>query len=71
MTQNEQVLDYIRKHGSITALEAMRELGIMRLASRINELINLGVPIKGFMQYHKTQDGTIKKWKVYYIERNT
>lgn len=38
MTQEEKVLEYLRDFGSITALEAMRDLGIMRLASRVSDL---------------------------------
>lgn len=68
MKQTEMVLDYIKRHGSITAWEAMRELRIMRLASRINELRNAGFPIYGIMQYKRTQDGVLKKWKVYYLK---
>lgn len=35
-----RILAYFDKKGSITAIEALRELGIFRLASRINELRN-------------------------------
>lgn len=42
MTQNEKVLEYMRQHGSITALEAKDELHIMRLASRISDLKGMG-----------------------------
>ena len=45
MTQNEAILDYIKKHGGITPLEAMQYLGIMRLASRIHDLKKLGFEI--------------------------
>lgn len=38
MTQTERVLDYLRRYHSITALDALRDLGIMRLASRISDL---------------------------------
>lgn len=38
MTQCERILRYIDEHGSITAKEAMNELGVMRLASRIADL---------------------------------
>ena len=41
-TQNERVMDYLNDHGSITALQAMRDLGVMRLASRIHDLRNDG-----------------------------
>ena len=41
-TQAQRVLDYIRMFGSITQLEALRDLGCMRLASRISELRKKG-----------------------------
>lgn len=44
-TQNERILDYIEEFGSITQLEALRDLGVMRLASRIADLKKLGYPI--------------------------
>ena len=37
-TQNERILSYIREFGSITQFEAMRDLGVMRLASRISDM---------------------------------
>ena len=37
-SQKELVLDYIETHGSITPLEAEREIGCMRLGARIWEL---------------------------------
>ena len=45
-TQAERVLAYIEKFGSITQYEAMQDLGVMRLASRISDLKKLGYPIK-------------------------
>ena len=44
-TQNERILSYIRQFGSITQLEALQDLGVMRLASRISDLRRLGYPI--------------------------
>lgn len=46
-TQAERVLGYIEKFGSITQYEALQDLGVMRLASRISDLKKLGYPIKG------------------------
>ena len=46
-TQAERVLEYIEKFGSITQYEALFDLGVMRLASRISDLKKLGYPIKG------------------------
>ena len=44
-TQNERIIDYINQFGSITQLEALQDLGVMRLASRISDLRRLGYPI--------------------------
>lgn len=38
MTQKERILKYLNDFGSITPLEAMRDLGVMRLSARIMEL---------------------------------
>lgn len=46
MTQCERILMYMDDFGSITSWEAMKELGIMRLASRICDLRKDGYPIK-------------------------
>lgn len=42
MTQVERIVWYIRHFGYITPLQAMADLGVMRLASRIKDLKNLG-----------------------------
>ncbi len=44
-TQNDRILDYIAENGSITQLEALTELGVMRLASRISDLKRKGYNI--------------------------
>lgn len=38
-------MKYIEDYGSITQIEALQDLGIMRLASRISELRREGVSI--------------------------
>ena len=45
MTQCDRILRHMKDYGSITSLEAMSEYGIMRLASRINDLKCQGYPI--------------------------
>lgn len=47
VSQNERIIRYLEKHGSITQLEALNVLGVMRLASRIANLKQQGYPIKG------------------------
>lgn len=44
-TQAERVLTYMQDFGSITQLEALKDLGVMRLASRISDLKKMGYPI--------------------------
>lgn len=46
LSQADRVRDYIAEFGSITQLEALRDLGVMRLASRITDLRKEGVAIK-------------------------
>ena len=46
-TQADRILDYMERFGSITQYEALQDLGVMRLASRISDLKNMGYPIKG------------------------
>lgn len=53
-TQNDRILDYIHEFGSITQMEALRDLGIMRLASRISDLKRLGYPITSTLEPVKT-----------------
>lgn len=38
MTQSQRILWYMKEYGGITQLEALRDLGVMRLASRISDL---------------------------------
>lgn len=48
-TQAQRVLDYMERFGSITQLEALRDLSVMRLASRVSELRKKGHDITGEM----------------------
>ena len=45
-TQAERIRQYMEDFGSITQLEALNDLGCMRLASRISDLKKKGIPIK-------------------------
>lgn len=38
--QVQDIIDHIATHGSITSVEAMAQLGVMRLASRIHDIKN-------------------------------
>lgn len=45
LTQCERIIRHLEDFGSITSLEAVNEYGIMRLASRINDLKGMGYAI--------------------------
>ena len=45
-TQRDRVLKYMLDFGCITQREAMNDLGVMRLASRIHELREMGYIIQ-------------------------
>lgn len=61
MTQTDRVLDYLKQFGSITALEALRDLGIMHLSSRITELRQKGYPVERDMIEVKNRFGEITR----------
>lgn len=65
MTQCERIMRHLEDYGSITPHDAMKEYGIMRLASRISELRKDGVPIEGVMERGKNRYGETTYWKRY------
>jgi biotin operon repressor len=46
MTQKQEILVHLKKHGEITPLDALKEFGCFRLAARIHELRKAGYKIK-------------------------
>ena len=66
-TQNQRILNYIAEFGSITQFEALQDLGVMRLASRISDLRRLGYPITSTVEPVKNRFGEtchIKRYSV-------
>lgn len=55
MTQKERIRQYLDDFGSITQLEAIRDLGIMRLTARVHEMIRAGEPIVCEMERGKNR----------------
>ena len=62
MNQRERVIEYINEFGSITALEAVRDLGILQLSARLCELEKRGY------RFDKKQESSLNRYgeKVYY-----
>ncbi|MCF6775258.1 helix-turn-helix domain-containing protein [Thiotrichales bacterium 19X7-9] len=46
MQQSEAILNHLKRHGSITPLEALNEYGCLRLGARIYDLRRQGIEIK-------------------------
>ena len=57
ITQCEMIEEYLDTYGEITPLEAMRDLGIYRLASRISDMKKRGHKIKSEMVSVATRNG--------------
>lgn len=70
MTQCERVLEYMKQFGSITQLEAIRDIGCMRLASRIADLKDQGHAIGRRMKQEKNRYGNKVSFAEYYLEED-
>ena len=57
MTQNERILRHLQDAGTIDPMTALKEYGIMRLASRISDLKRDGYAIKKEMVKGKNRYG--------------
>ncbi len=68
MTQNERILRHLNEQGSITQLEAIKEYGIMRLASRISDLKRDGYRFRVKHETSKNRFGEPTSYARYYLE---
>lgn len=64
-TQKQRIREYILEHGSITPRQAMDELGVMRLAARISELIKDGDIITTEVVTDKNRYGQVVRYARY------
>ena len=67
MSQKEQILEHLKKHGSITTIQAFH-IGITRLSARIWDLKNDGIPITTRRVNYKARDGKQKHYDEYILE---
>jgi hypothetical protein len=70
MTQCEKVLEYMKEFGSITPIEAMQDIGCMRLAARIADLIDQGYAIGRRMKTNRNRYGKKVSFAEYYLEED-
>ena len=68
-TQSERVLDYIKKFGSITTLEAFRDLGVTRLSARIYELRMQGEEIESTRITSRNRFGANCTYAKYFLRK--
>lgn len=64
-TQCSRLIAYMQDFGEITQMDAIKELGIMRLASRISELKRSGYAINKRMVKGKNRYGEPVSWAAY------
>lgn len=68
ITQRQRVIDYIKQFGSITSLDAYKDLGITQLATRIKELKEEGYVFKTKWETGKNRFGDRTDYKRYFLE---
>ena len=57
----ELIFEYMDEFGSITPLEAIRDIGCYRLSARISDIKKKGYPIKTEMISVKNRRGNLSK----------
>lgn len=67
-TQAERVLEYIKKFGSITTLQAFRDLGVTRLSARIFELRARNINIDSTSVTSKNRYGESCTYAKYFLK---
>lgn len=70
MTQNDLVLEYIKRNGSIDPWTAMRDLRILRLGARIYDLRASGHPIVTIIKTATDGYGHTVRWAEYRMKKD-
>ena len=71
MSQEKLIANYCEREGSITALEAIYNLGITRLSARVYNLRKLGYNIVSEYEHTFNRYNEPVKYKRYYVKGNT
>ncbi|MEE3417007.1 MAG: helix-turn-helix domain-containing protein [Prevotella sp.] len=69
ITQEDTVKKYMEDFGSITSVDAFRDLGVTRLAAVVRRLKDSGVPINSEMEYSRNRYGQPTRYARYTIAR--
>lgn len=65
-TQRELITDYINRFGSISPMEAIADLGITKLATRVSEMKKDGIEFKIVLEKGKNRYGKPTFYARYY-----
>lgn len=65
--QKRRILNYLNEHGSITCLDAINDLGCMRLPARISDLKEEGHIITRRMELGTNRYGEPTRYARYYL----
>lgn len=68
-TQTAAILEHLKRHGSITPLEALNRYGCMRLGARIYDLKRSGEPIETRWEIRRNGAGEYKRYARYEMRR--
>lgn len=66
--KSDKIVRHLKEYGSISSLEAINEYGILRLASRVNDLKRRGYNIVGETKTGRNRYGEKTSFKVYRLE---
>lgn len=70
MTQIEKIDQYIKEYGSITILDAFRDLGICNFTARTTDMRHAGYPIIGIWETGKNRYGENVRYMRYYYKKD-
>lgn len=70
LTQCDKILRHLKDNGTINPLEALKEYGIMRLASRITDLKKRGYLIISKSEKSTNRYGETVRFSVYRLAEN-
>ncbi len=68
-TQCDLIMRHLKDYGEISQLDALREYGIMRLASRVSELKKRGVNINVTMATGRNRYGEKTHYAIYELNK--
>lgn len=66
MSQQMEILEYLKKNKTMTPMDAVVHMGCLKLATRISELKRLGYDIETVMESHVNATGQTKRYARYF-----